>query len=70
MTKNVLLTPNDVARRLQVKERTVTQWLRKNHLRGYKIGKEWRVSESDLQGFLEAGANQMRQEPGPTSAEN
>jgi len=52
-----LLTPSDVAERLQVNERTVTKWLRKNDLRGYKIGKEWRVSDNDLKAFVEAGAN-------------
>ncbi len=39
MTEEKLLTPPQVAARLQVNERTVTQWLRKGHLRGYKIGK-------------------------------
>ena len=52
-----LLTPTDVANRLQVNERTVAIWLRKGHLRGFKIGKEWRVSPDDLQAFLEASAN-------------
>jgi len=52
-----LLTPTDVAKRLQVNERTVTQWLRKGHVRGFKIGKEWRVSEHDLEAFLEQSAN-------------
>ena len=51
------LTPFDVAKRLQMNERTVTQWLRNGHLRGFKIGKEWRVSELDLGAFLEASAN-------------
>ncbi len=44
MTEDKLMTPPQVARRLQVNERTVTQWLRKGHLRGFKIGKEWRIS--------------------------
>ena len=57
MTENQLLTPPQVAARLQVNERTVTQWLRKGHLRGFKIGKEWRVSKSDLDAFLEGSAN-------------
>ncbi len=52
-----LLTPTDVANRLQVNERTVTIWLRKGHLRGFKIGKEWRISPDDLQAFLEASEN-------------
>ncbi len=57
MTENNLLTPPQVAQRLQVKERTVTQWLRRGHLRGFKIGKEWRVSSRDLEAFLEQSAN-------------
>ncbi len=57
MAQQKLQTPLDVAKRLQVNERTVTQWLRKGQLRGFKIGKEWRVSESDLEAFIEASAN-------------
>ncbi len=57
MTQQLLLTPSDVAKRLQMNERTVTQWLRNGHLRGFKIGKEWRVSDVDLDAFIEASAN-------------
>ncbi len=57
MTQQILLTPFDVANRLQMNESTVTQWLRKGHLRGFKIGKEWRISEIDLETFIEARAN-------------
>jgi excisionase family DNA binding protein len=57
MTEQKLLTPPQVAQRLQVNERTVTQWLRKRHLRGFKIGKEWRVAVRDLEAFLEDSAN-------------
>jgi excisionase family DNA binding protein len=35
----------------------VTQWLRKGNLRGFKIGKEWRISPRDLEAFLEQSAN-------------
>jgi len=62
MTNQVLFTPNDVANCLQMNERTVTQWLRKGRLRGFKIGKEWRVSGTDLAAFLEANANRSQQE--------
>ena len=58
-----LLTPTDVADRLQVNERTVTIWLRKGHLRGFKIEKEWRISPDDLQAFLEASANKPMDKP-------
>ncbi len=57
MTEEKLMTPPQVARRLQVNERTVTQWLRKGNLRGFKIGKEWRISPRDLEVFLEQSAN-------------
>jgi len=57
MAEDKLLTPPQVAERLQVNERTVTQWLRKGHLRGFKIGKEWRISARDLAAFLEGSAN-------------
>ncbi len=58
-----LLTPPQVAERLQVNERTVTQWLRKGYLRGFKIGKEWRVSAVDLESFLEARSNKPPEGP-------
>ncbi len=63
MNNDKLLTPVDVSNHLQVNERTVTQWLRKGHLRGFKVGKEWRVSVKDLEAFLEAGANKPSSEP-------
>ena len=57
MTENQLFTPTQIAKRLQVNERTVTQWLRTGHIRGFKIGKEWRISLADFEAFLEASAN-------------
>ena len=63
MNNEKLLTPTDVANRLQVNERTVTLWLRKGHLRGFKVGKEWRISPDDLQAFLEASANMPPDKP-------
>ena len=57
MNDEKLLTPTDVANHLQVNERTVTLWLRRGYLRGFKLGKEWRVSARDLENFLEQSAN-------------
>ncbi len=54
-----LLTSTDVANRLQVNKRTVILWLRKGHLRGFKLGKEWRISPDDLQ----ASANMPPDKP-------
>ncbi len=63
MNDEKLLTLVDVANRLQVNQRTVAQWLRKGHLRGFKVGKEWRVSVKDLETFLKASANKPSSKP-------
>ena len=57
MIEDELLTPGQVAERLQLQERTVTRWLRTGYLRGFKLGKEWRVSPEDLRAFIERHAN-------------
>ena len=62
MSENIPLTVSEVARRLQLNERTVTMWLRNGRLRGHKIGKEWRVSGCDLEVFLEKNANKESRE--------
>ncbi len=57
MVEIQLLTAAQVAERLQLHERTVTAWLRQGYLRGFKLGKEWRVSPEDLRSFLETRVN-------------
>ncbi len=57
MIEDTLLTPDQVAERLQLQERTVTRWLRTGYLRGFKLGKEWRVSSEDLRSFIDHHAN-------------
>lgn len=52
-----LLTPAQVAKRIQIQERTVTRWLRDGYLSGYKLGKEWRIAPDDLESFLHGHAN-------------
>ncbi len=47
-----LLTPDQVADRLQVEPSTVKRWLRQGKLQGVKPGKEWRISEAVLSAFL------------------
>ncbi len=58
MAEEKLLTPAQVADRLQIHERTVTRWLRDGYLRGFKLGKEWRIAPADLNAFIEKHANQ------------
>jgi len=47
----------DVANLLQTKEATVRKYLRENKLKGYKVGKFWRIKESDLEIFMEQYGN-------------
>ena len=52
--KEKLLTPEQVAERLQVTERTVYAWLRRGNLPALKLGRLWRIRPEDLEGFLES----------------
>ena len=58
MSDEKLLTPAQLAERLQIHERTVTRWLRDGYLRGFKLGKEWRIAPADLESFMQRHANQ------------
>jgi acetyl-CoA synthetase len=48
-----LLTPEQVAERVQVAPLTVMGWLRKGKLKGMKAGRFWRIRERELEVFLE-----------------
>lgn len=49
-----ILTVNDVATILQVKAITVREMFREKRLRGFKVGKAWRTTESMLQEDISA----------------
>ena len=48
-----LLTPAQVAERLQITERTVYEWIRGGKLPALKLGRLWRIWPEDLEAFLE-----------------
>ena len=48
-----LLTPEQVAERLQVTERTVYGWLRRGKLPALKLGRLWRIRPQDLEACLD-----------------
>jgi excisionase family DNA binding protein len=60
MSEERLLTPEQVAERLQLSQITILHWLRSKKLPGVKLGKLWRVREADLQQFIEALSNSER----------
>jgi excisionase family DNA binding protein len=50
---NRLLNVEQVAKRLQVSKMTIYRYLKTGKIEAYKIGKEYRIKESDLEKFLE-----------------
>jgi excisionase family DNA binding protein len=50
-----LFTPEDAAKALLVKPETLRGWLRTGKLKGVKVGRLWRVRETDLEAFLKGG---------------
>ena len=55
ITLDKLLTPEQVAERLQISIVTVKKWLTDGKLPGYKVGRQWRISEAELEKFVEGG---------------
>lgn len=47
-----MLTPEQVAQRLQVTKRTVYRWLGQGRLQGVKLGRLWRVRPEALEAFV------------------
>lgn len=52
MVDEKLLTPEQVADRLQVTVQTIYTWLRSGFLPSIKIGRLWRIRPSDLEEFI------------------
>ncbi len=52
MSEKRLLTPEQVADRLQMSPFTIRDYLRTGVLTGIKLPKGWRVREADLQAFI------------------
>lgn len=52
-----LLTVEQVAKRLQVSKMTIYRYLKAKKIIAFKIGKEYRIKESDFQKFLDQSRN-------------
>ncbi|MRB78768.1 helix-turn-helix domain-containing protein [Bacillus thuringiensis] len=46
-------TIKEVATQLKVSERTVHNWIKKEQLKSYKVGRLTRISEEQLKAYLE-----------------
>jgi excisionase family DNA binding protein len=56
----IYLTVPEAAARIKASPRFVLDELRRKHLRGSKTGAGWRISETDIETYLEAKANVSR----------
>ena len=53
MTAERLYTQEEAAEALSVSVKTLGNWLRAGKIIGTKIGRKWRITESDLQAFID-----------------
>lgn len=52
-----MLTPTQVAEVLSIRQPKVREWLNKGLLKGWKVGRIWRISEENLEEFIEDHMN-------------
>lgn len=57
-------TTNEIADLLQMNVQVIARKLKYGELTGYKIGKDWRVKETDLLAWLEKHSNKNLANPG------
>jgi excisionase family DNA binding protein len=53
-----LLTVEQAAAKLQIAPKTLKDWLRAGRIKGVRLGKLWRVKESDLEAFVNQSADE------------
>lgn len=59
------LTVRDVAQRLTISEQGVRDLLQRGHLRGYQVGRRWRVEPEDLRAFIDARSARVKAQAAP-----
>ncbi|MGE6604872.1 helix-turn-helix domain-containing protein [Lysinibacillus fusiformis] len=51
------LTVKEVSQRIGVTEKTVRSYIEKGELKAYKLGTSWKITEENLQTFIESKSN-------------
>jgi excisionase family DNA binding protein len=51
-------TPKEIANLLKLSERTIQRQLKSGQIKGTLIGRNWRISESQLEKLLDEGSHQ------------
>lgn len=52
MEKKMIYSPEEIAKQLSVKMRTIYSWINKGELKAFKAGRLWRIKRADLESFL------------------
>ena len=55
-----LLTTQEVADYLALTQRTIYTYIQSGSLRAIKIGREWRIKESELEAFINRGSGEIK----------
>ena len=55
-----LLTTQEVADYLGLTQRTIYTYIQSGSLRAIKIGREWRIKESELEAFISRGSGEIK----------
>ena len=58
---DIVLTTQQAAEALQVSELTLTKWLRSGRIKGAKVGRNWRIPESEIQRVSSEGLHAGRE---------
>ena len=55
-----LLTTQEVADYLGLTQRTIYTYIQSGSLRAVKVGREWRIKESELEAFINRGNGEIK----------
>ena len=55
MEQDKLLTIQEVAEVLKIAQSTIRRWLNEGKMKGVKLGRQWRVKQSELDRIIEQG---------------
>ena len=56
-----LLTTQEVADYLGLTRRTIYTYIQSGSLRAVKVGREWRIKESELEAFINRGSGEIKE---------
>ena len=55
-----LLTTQEIADYLGLTQRTIYTYIQSGSLRAVKVGREWRIKESELEAFINRGNGEIK----------